>query len=110
MKKIDVVKRACECEGKEYILGYDDTGSHACYLIYGILSPKESRRLIKPGKGHEEILLIIKGSVKVTGAHTGFLKAGEAFHIIGDEECFLENTEDCETVYIISGGHSEGGH
>ncbi len=110
MKKIDIIKRAYESESKEYILGYKDTGSHACYMIYGILNPKERGRIIKPGKGHEEIFLILKGAVKVTGAHNGFLREGEAFHIVGEEECFLENTEDSETVYVISGGHSEGGH
>jgi hypothetical protein len=110
MKIFDVKNKAQNLENKEYILGFEETGSHACYMIYGILMPGEKGRLIKPGKGHEEIVLAMKGDIKVTGHYSGILKEGTAFHIAGDRECFLENEAANDAIYIIAGGHSEGGH
>lgn len=34
----------------EYIIGVENTGSHACYMIYGVLKSEDKPRLIKPGK------------------------------------------------------------
>ena len=99
-----------QSESREYVLGSQDTGSHACYMIYGILRPKEKGRMIKPGEGHEEIVLAMKGNLKVTGCFTDLLQEGAAFHITGEEECFLENTEDNDAIYVVAGGHSESGH
>lgn len=110
MKIFDLKNRARNSENKEYILGFEETGSHACYMIYGILRPGEKDRLIKPGKGHEEIVLAMKGDIKVTGHYSGILKEGTAFHITGDRECFLENESVNDAIYIIAGGHSEGDH
>ncbi len=94
----------------EFIIGAELTNSHACYMIYGVLKPEEKERLIKPGKGHEEIVLILKGKVKVTGIWEGILTEGEAFHIAGEESLFFENLSNSETIYLIAGGHSEQGH
>ncbi|MCK7504803.1 MAG: hypothetical protein MZV70_12430 [Desulfobacterales bacterium] len=65
---------------------------------------------MKPGAGHEEIVLAVKGSLDFTGFMTGTLPEGSAVHIAGDQECFIENGGDAEAVYVIAGGHSEGGH
>ena len=110
MKIFEMSTRAKESENGEYILGYEDTGSHSCYMIYGALRPREKQRLVKPGKGHEEIVLAVKGTLKVTGYWTGTLREGSAFHITGDNECYLGNTSDRDAVYIIAGGHADGGH
>ncbi|MCS7215819.1 MAG: hypothetical protein RMI30_00960 [Thermodesulfovibrio sp.] len=91
----------------EYIIGSENTGSHACYMIYGVIKPKDKPRLIKPGKGHEEIVLILKGLVKVEDK---ILESGDSFHIVEEESCFIENVSDTEVVYLISGGHSARGH
>jgi len=66
--------------------------------------------MIRPGKGHEEILAVVKGCLTVTGRYSGTLEEGHAFHIEGDQTCFLENTGDSEAVYIVAGGHSDRGH
>ena len=66
--------------------------------------------VIKPGKGHEEIVLAMKGVLKVTGYYSGTLEESSAFHIHGDHECFLENPGEEDAVYIVAGGHSESGH
>lgn len=94
----------------EHILGSEETGSHACYMIYGILKPGEKGRLVKPGKGHEEIVLASRGDIGVSGGHMWVLKEGTAFHITGEDECFLDNSGVEDAVYVIAGGHSTGGH
>jgi hypothetical protein len=94
----------------EYILGSEDTASHACYMIYGVMKPHEKGRVLKPGKGHEEILFAVQGDFAVTGHMQGMLKEGEAIHLGGDETCWLENRGGREAVYVISGGHSGGEH
>jgi hypothetical protein len=97
-------------EGGEYVLGVKDTGSHACYMIYGVLKPGEEGRLIKPGAGHEELVLAQKGGLAVTGKLDFTLGEGTAFHVRGDDECFLSNPSSEEAVYVVAGGHSGGGH
>ena len=114
MKIHDVAQRSSS-EGGEYVFGAKDTGTHACYMIYGTLAPKEEGRLIKPGSGHEELVMAVRGTLKVSGPALApvreiTLPEGSAFHIAGDVECFLKNTTDEEAVYVCAGGHSEGGH
>ena len=109
MRLFELKKKAMDSESGECLLGIRDTDSHACYMIYGILKSKEKPKLIKPGVGHEEIVLAMKGDLKVTGHYSGSVKEGSAFHIEGEQECFLENSGECDAVYIIAGGHSEAG-
>lgn len=94
----------------ECVLGAEDTGSHACYLIYGKMTPREKGRTLKPGAGHEEMILAVKGDFLVSGHVQGRLNEGQAIHLQGEEICWLENVTDKEGVYIISGGHSKHGH
>jgi len=94
----------------EHVLGYDETGSHACYLVYGVLKAGEKGRVLKPGHGHEEIILVVKGEVTLTGQCMGTVKQGQAIHLKGDESCVAENRSDSEAVYVIAGGHSGDDH
>lgn len=107
--KVFNVKASVDATG-ECILGAKETGSHACYLIYGTMAPKETDRPFKPGEGHEELLLVVQGDLQVSGHVTGTLAQGEAIHLKGEETCRLENLSDTEAVYVISGGHSGHGH
>jgi hypothetical protein len=109
MKIFEVKNKAIHSERGECLLGFRETGSHACYMIYGVLKSREKARLVKPGPGHEEIILAMKGDFKVTGYYSGSLKEGSAFHIQGEQECFLENRGESDALYIIAGGHSETG-
>jgi len=108
MSTFDVASKVMQ--SGEYILGAEQTGSHACYLIYGVLKAGERGREIKPGRGHEEILLVLRGDLSVRGNHGGVLKQGQALHLRGDETCLLDNQGDDESIYVIAGGHAEGGH
>ncbi len=109
MKKIDVKGMAAK-SGGEYVFGADDTGSHACYMIYGTLAPGEKGRRIRPGEGHEEMIAAITGPLRISGDLSGTLAEGEATHLMGEQTCYLENTTSTEIVYIIAGGHSGGSH
>lgn len=109
MKKFDL-KSMAETQNNEYVFGSADTGSHACYMIYGMLKPGEKGREIKPGKGHEEMLLAAGGCLYVTGAFEGILEEGSTIHLAGEQSCYLENKGSSEAVYVIAGGHAEHGH
>ena len=107
MNVYDVSGLALKNKG-EYVLGSSDLRTHACYLIYGVLKLNEKERLIKAGKGHEEIVCLINGEVLLKGDRETFnLKQGQAFHIKGDEAYLMDNTGSVDAVYMIAGGHSE---
>jgi hypothetical protein len=108
---IEVSMKIFEVAGKihdsgEYLVGSRDTGSHACYLIYGALKPGEKGRELKPGHGHEEIVLALIGDLKLTGHCTGTLKQGQALHLTGEEVVFVENTGNAQALYVVAGGHA----
>ena len=69
----------------EYVLGFDATGSHACYLVYGLLTAGEKGRVLKPGAGHEEMILAVNGTLFLSGGQVVELKAGQAVHLRGEE-------------------------
>jgi uncharacterized cupin superfamily protein len=94
----------------EYILGADATGSHACYLIYGVLKPGEQGRELRPGRGHEEMVLCVAGELRLSGGFSGVLRQGQAIHLRGEETCMAENPSKDNAIYIIAGGHAGGGH
>ncbi len=105
MKIFDLQELAEESEG-EYVLGLKDLHTHAVYIVYGFLEPGETGRKVLPGKGHEEILSITKGEVRVkTPDKTFKLKSGEAVHVKEDDEWTLENTGDETVFYVLAGGH-----
>ncbi len=107
MKSFDMALLAEEMGG-EYVLGKKDLHSRACYMIYGILDPNESDRLIKPGEGYEEILCAINGSVTM-GTSTGdlILPKGHAVHLKEHESFYISNNTDKSIIYILAGGLKE---
>jgi hypothetical protein len=97
--------------GGEYVLGVKDLGTHACYMIYGFLLPGEGDRLLKPGSGHEEILIAVDGPLtlgKESAEDT--LEKGQAVHLRGEESFLISNPSDLPVTYIIAGGHSGNHH
>ena len=110
MNTVDLKNQALASESGEFIFGSEHTGSHACYMIYGVLKPGQQQRVIKPGKGHEEIVLAVKGNFELYGRFSGKLREGYAFHIAGEDTVYLQNTETTDACYVIAGGHSQDGH
>lgn len=110
MKTYDLAQLAYR-EGGEYVLGMKDLHSHACYLIYGLVKPGESQRLVKPGEGHEEILCAVTGPVVMnTDAGEVVLAQGHAVHIKETESLFISNHSDQPVVYVMAGGHVRPHH
>jgi len=99
----------------EYILCAKQTGSHACYLIYGHMDPGEKGRTLKAGKGHEEMFLAVQGNFVVTShanatGATSHVKEGQAFHLVGEDTYSLKNATDATGIYVMAGGHTAHGH
>ncbi len=94
----------------EYLVGAEATGSHTCYLIYGVLDAAESRS-VSPGSGHEEIMCLLEGvlDVRKEDEHED-LQKGECLHLVGEETVDLTNTGEGPAIYVLAGGHSPGGH
>jgi hypothetical protein len=110
MNIFDLKNNARTSKSGESIFGLEHTGSHACYMIYGVLKPAQQQRVIKPGKGHEEIVLAVKGNFEISGRFSGKLREGYAFHIAGEDTVYLQNTDTTDACYVIAGGHSQDGH
>jgi hypothetical protein len=110
MNTFDLKNHALTSESGESIFGLEHTGSHVCYMIYGVVKPGQEKRVIKPGKGHEEMVLAIKGNFEISGRICGQLKEGCAFHVGGEDTVYLQNTETADAFYVIAGGHSQDGH
>ncbi len=87
----------------EYCLGPGlDTGS--VYLLYGRLRPGETERKITTSEGAEEIICIVKGTVKVKAGNYSFaMSAGEAFASRKPQTFILDNTGPEEAIYISAG-------
>jgi len=107
---VDLKNHALTSDSGESVFGLEHTGSHACYMIYGILKPGQDKRVITPGKGHEEMVLAVKGNFEITGRLNGELKEGFAFHIAGEDTVYLQNTDTTDACYVIAGGHSQDSH
>lgn len=108
MKMFNVAGFASETGG-EYVLGHKDLHTRACYLIYGILEPREKDRLIKAGPGREEILCAIDGPIMMHTARGEMtLPKGYAVHVDEDETFFISNPADDTTTYIVAGGRADG--
>ena len=104
MKSFDL-ERLASSQGGEYVLGYKDLHSRALYLIYGLLEPGESNRLVCPGHGYEEILCAVGGPLLLhTNRGETLIGRGHAVHLTEKDSLFLSNPQDCQTAYVIAGG------
>ena len=109
MRKIFTLREHIYREG-EYLIGSEATGSHACYLIYGVLK-RGDRRTITPGKGHEEILAVIEGLITVNENGEEYsLSKGQAVHLKDEETITISVDESQFAIYVLAGGHSDAGY
>ncbi len=109
LKTYDCLMRA-KAEGGETVLGSEELGTQACYLIYGVLEPGQKGRVLNPGPGHEEIIVLVAGVATLSGPDgSQNLKLGEAFYLKGDVTYTLGNQQKWPAVYIAAGGRSGEG-
>lgn len=93
--------------GGEYVLGAKDLHTHSHYMIYGILQPGEGERLVRPGKGHEEIFCAITGALTLhTPSGDVRLEPHHAMLVTEDQSFLISNPSDHPVVYIMAGGRS----
>ena len=78
------------------------------YLGSCFLEPGESKRKVGPGKGHEEILFLTEGKIKIsTKDEEVILNTGEVYFIPDGSKVFLENLNQSRCYFIIAGGHTK---
>ena len=76
------------------------------YFGIGFLEPKEVKRKVGPGRGHEEILYLQEGRIKVSIENDSFiLEEGELLHIPDKSKALLTNLVDKKSHFMIAGGH-----
>jgi len=110
LKTYDCLMRA-KAGGGETVLGSQELGTQACYLVYGIVEPGQKGRVLNPGPGHEEIICLVAGVATLVGPEgPQDLKLGEAFYLKGEVTYTLENHQKMPAVYVAAGGHSAEGH
>lgn len=89
----------------EYFLGPEDIKTKALYLFYGRLRPREAGRKVAPKDGHEEIIFVLKGSIKVRSGKSAFsVEAGEAFHCLDADGMIFDNPGEDEAIFLAAGG------
>ena len=83
------------------------------YMGYCFLKPKQ-RKKIGPGKGHEEIIMLIEGVMMFSSKEDIMMKKGDAIHIPEGTTIEVENLTDKDIYFVIAGGHpvphSHDGH
>lgn len=104
------VRDCFDSKFNEFIVGPAQTASHGTYLVFGEIEAGSSRR-IAPGKGHEEILMVLSGEGILRGPG-GEVRVtdGEAVYLDQDFEGELVAAGGGEIRYVSSGGHLPGGH
>ena len=93
----------------EYLLSSQDLGSASAYMLYGRLRPREAARKVATQDGHEEIIFMLKGSMRVRSGKSAFtVSAGEAFFSKEAQPFYLDNPGEEEAVYIAAGAKTGG--
>ncbi len=93
----------------EYLLSSQDLGSASAYMLYVRLRPREAARKVSTQDGHEEIIFLLKGSMRVRSGKSAFtVSAGEAFFSKEAHPFYLDNPGDEEAVYIAAGAKTDG--
>ena len=92
----------------EYVLGPHELGNEVGYMAWGEIGPGE-KKLLKPGGGHEEIILVIEGEAALENGG-GVIGRGEAFFLeSGASMHLMAGPEGC--TYVSAGAHvHEEGH
>ena len=107
MKIFKLPQLADLSDNGEFLLGRHDLGSTSAYMLYGRLRPKEAAKKVSTQIGNEEIIFMLKGSMRVrSGKSTFTVSAGEAFFSKEAQQFYLDNPEEEEAIYITAGAKS----
>ncbi len=93
-----------------YMLDGHELTSSSLHMLYGKIRPGEAPKRLSPSGGSEEIIFVLKGSLRVRcGKTAAAVGPGEAFHLKSTDAYFIENTGNIEAAYIAAGGSSANG-
>jgi len=85
----------------EWVLGPHEFGNQVGYMAMGEMGPGESR-LMDTGKTHEEIILVMKGSLDTDDGKA--VKKGQAFYLpAGGRVTITAGSRGC--AYVTAGAH-----
>lgn len=85
----------------EYVLGPDEAQTSGAYIVYGRLRPGQTGHRVSKDHGHEEIICVVKGELKVRCGKKNFdVSAGEAFNPGAGAELTMDNTGPGEAIFI----------
>lgn len=109
MKIFKLPQLADLSDNGQYLLDCHDLGSTSAYMIYGRMRPKETARKISTEAGSEEIIFMLKGTMRVKAGKSQFMvSAGEAFLLKEAQPFYLDNPEEEEAIYIAAGAKAYG--
>ena len=78
------------------------------YLGTCFLEPNEKNRKVGPGRGHEELLYLLKGQIKITLKEEDIiLNGGEIYFIPDGNKVVLENLTEKRIYFFVAGGHTK---
>jgi len=87
----------------EYRLGTEEAETGSLYLVYGRLRPGQLGHKLLISDGEEEIICVVKGTMTVKCGKKSFtVGAGEAFNPGAGAEVALDNSGDCEAIFIAA--------
>ena len=100
---INIVKKSLESAEREFYYGAKvNKKVKDAYLGYGFLDPKETNRKEGPKKGHEEIILLLEGEIKINFEDESIiLKDGDAVHLPDGSSVTFDNLTDQKVSFII---------
>ena len=106
---INLQEKCLASKNKEFFYGAKlNKAIQDVYLGSCFLEPGESKRKVGPGKGHEEILFLTEGKIKISVKNDDVvLNAGEVYFIPDGSKALLENLTENRCYFIIAGGHTQ---
>jgi mannose-6-phosphate isomerase class I len=111
--KFNLKERCHDSRKKEFFYGAKiNPDIQDAYLGLCYLDPNERKRKIGPGRGHEEILLIINGKAEIIfkKEENLQLEEGEVYHIPNGKKLRLNNLTNEKVYFVIAGGHTKHHH
>lgn len=106
---LNLKEKSLESAEKQFFYGAKvNKNIKDAYLGYGFLEPNETNRKEGPSKGHEEIVFLLEGEIKINFKEKSVvLKEGEVIHLPDKSEVTFDNLNSERSTFLIAGGHTK---
>jgi len=106
---VNLREKCLESSKKEFFYGAKiNREIKDVYLGLCFLEPGETNRKVGPGKGHEELLYLMNGKIRVNTKENEInLNEGEVFFIRDGLKVVLKNLTKERSYFMIAGGHTK---